>query len=105
MAQLDVLKGLLGNPPVDDSVLQYCLDSGSDIICDLRNSDAVETKYLTTQIKIAIEIFNKMGAEGQVEHSENGIVRKYEKGDISPSLLAQITPIVKTPYSETRTVV
>lgn len=104
MSQLTKLRELLGNPQESDEVLEFYLDNASDIICDIRNSDIVEKKYLTTQIKIAIELFNKRGAEGQVGHSENGIGRTYESADVSPSLLDGITPIVKTPFSKVRVI-
>ena len=104
MSQLTTLKELLGNPTVSDSLLQFYLDSAKNIICDIRNSNVVETKYLTTQIKIAIELYNKRGIEGQIGHSENGIDRTYEKADVSHSLLSEITPIVKTPFSLERVV-
>jgi len=105
MTQLELLKELLGNPDSSDAILQFCLDCASDVICDIRNSDKVESKYLKIQIKIAIEIFSKMGAEGQTGHSENSISRSYETGDISPSLISQIVPFGKTPYSTIRVVV
>lgn len=104
MTQLQKLKLLLGNPQESDDLLQFYLDDARDIICDLRNSTDVESKYSNIQIKIAIELFNKRGAEGQTSHSENGISRSYEKGDISQSLLGQITPIAKTPFSIVRVV-
>ena len=46
------------------------------------------------QLLIALELFAKRGAEGQTEHDENGIARKYESADISPTLLRRIIPIV-----------
>ena len=104
MNQLEKLKLLLENPQVSDDVLVFYLDNASDIICELRNSDVIESKYSNIQIKMAIEMFNKRGAEGQTSHSENGISRTYEKADISPSLLNQITPMVRTPFSITRVV-
>lgn len=104
MSQLSVFKSVLGNPDDDLDVLQFYLDSAKDIICDIRNSDEVEPQYLNTQIRIAVELYNKRGAEGQVGHSENGITRQYEKSDISPSLLNTITPIIKTPYSKVRVI-
>jgi hypothetical protein len=45
------------------------------------------------QIRMAVELFNKMGAEGQTEHAENGVTRKWEAGDVSPSLLRLIVPV------------
>lgn len=104
MAQIDTLKAILGNPPVSDDVLQFYLDNASAIICDIRNSDIVEPKYTTHQIKIAVELFSKSGIEGQTGHSENGISRTYEKADVSDSLLAQITPYLRTPSSEVRVI-
>lgn len=105
MNQLLLLKSLLGNQEVSDDILQFYLDSARDIICDIRNSNKVESKYLNIQVKMAIEMFNKRGAEGQVGHSENGISRTYEKADISESLISQITPIAKTPFSTVRVIV
>lgn len=105
MNQLLLLKSLLGNQEVSNELLQFYLDSARDIICDIRNSDKVESKYLNIQVKMAIEMFNKRGAEGQVGHSENGISRTYEKADISESLISQITPMVKTPFSTVRVIV
>lgn len=53
----------------------------------------VPHNYEKIQLSIALELFNKMGAEGEVAHSENGISRTYEAGDVSPRLLKQIIPM------------
>lgn len=104
MSQLTTFKALLGSTDDADEVLQFYLDNAGSIICDIRDSNEVETKYLTQQIKIAMELYSKRGAEGQISHTENGVSRMYEKADVSPSLLCQITPMAKTPYSSTRVV-
>lgn len=49
--------------------------------------------YEHIQLQIAVELFAKMGAEGQTAHGENGISRSYEAADVSPSLLKRISPI------------
>jgi hypothetical protein len=54
----------------------------------------VPKQYEHIQLQIALELFAKRGAEGQTEHDENGIARKYESADISPTLLRRITPIL-----------
>lgn len=105
MAQIDTLKLLLGNPSVTDPELQFYLDIAGDIICDIRNTDIVESKYSNVQIQMAIELFNKRGAEGQTGHSENGISRTYDASDISNTLIAKVTPFAKTPFSTERTVI
>lgn len=102
MTQLEKLKLILNNPEVSDEVLQYYLENAKDIICEIRNTIEVESQYLSQQLKIAIELFNKRGAEGQASHSENGTMRTYERADVSHSILANITPMVRTPISKRR---
>ena len=49
--------------------------------------------YDQIHLQIAVELFSKMGAEGQVGHNENGVSRTWEAGDVSPSLLKRIVPV------------
>jgi hypothetical protein len=104
MDTLLLLKSLLGTPSDSDIVLQFYLDMAGAIICELRDSTVVETKYLTHQVQMAVELYNKRGAEGQIQHEENGIKRVYSSADISKELLSKIIPVAKTPYSTTRIV-
>lgn len=55
--------------------------------------DDVEPQYHMLQIRIAIEIASKEGAEGETSHSEAGISRSYSSADISTELLSQIMPM------------
>ena len=57
----------------------------------------VPAQYETLQLEIAAFLLNKRGAEGQTTHSENGIQRQYEGGDIPASLLKTITPYCGVP--------
>lgn len=52
----------------------------------------VNRAYEHIQLQIAVELFSKMGAEGQTAHNENGVNRTYEAADVSPSLLRRILP-------------
>ncbi len=54
----------------------------------------VTSAYEHIQLQIALELYAKMGAEGQTSHNENGINRTYEASDVSPSLLRRIVPTV-----------
>lgn len=54
----------------------------------------VPESYEHVQLQIAVELFSKMGAEGQTAHNENGVHRTYEAADVSPSLLKRIVPLV-----------
>lgn len=53
----------------------------------------VPHQYEHIQLQIALELFSKMGAEGQTAHSENGINRSFESADVSPTLLRRIVPV------------
>lgn len=52
----------------------------------------VPDQYAHMQVEIAVYLLNKRGAEGQTAHSENGISRSYEDGDVPPTLLRDIVP-------------
>jgi hypothetical protein len=45
-----------------------------------------------TQIKIANYLINKIGAEGQIQHIENGIHRNYGDSDIPDGMMEEIVP-------------
>ena len=48
----------------------------------------IPTRYERLQIKLAVELYNQRGAEGQTSHSENGTTRIWGAN----SILAQIVP-------------
>lgn len=102
--KLDILKRRLGNPENEDDLLSDLLDDTSNIICDIRNSNIVEPKYVGVQIRMAVELYNKMGAEGQLSHNEQGLSRSYSNSDISGELLNQVTPVVKGINSDIRVI-
>jgi len=55
--------------------------------------EAMPAKYDRTQVEIAAYMIQKMGAEGETAHSENGVTRYYSDADIPSSLLRRIIPI------------
>lgn len=52
----------------------------------------VEPRYLDLQFRIALDLYNKQGAEGETGHSENGINRQFESSWVSEQLLREVTP-------------
>ena len=52
----------------------------------------VPDRYIAIQLKIAAYLVNKRGAEGEVQHIENGIHRNYGSSDIPEGMLKDITP-------------
>ena len=53
----------------------------------------VPDQYSLLQVEIAVYLLNKRGAEFETSHSENGISRTYEDGDVPPSMMRQIVPM------------
>lgn len=81
----------------DQDILEDLLETAKEIILSVRfpNSewpDDVEDRYKGLQIRIALDLYNKRGAEGEISHSENGISRTYTAGWVSKDLLAEIVP-------------
>lgn len=53
----------------------------------------VPEKYHALQCEIAAYLYDKIGAEGQVTHSENGIQRQYENADVPKSMMNVVVPM------------
>ena len=96
MTQLERLKIRI-TEKVDDLELENILESAKAVILSRRfpfgeQPEEIEAKYKDLQIRIAVEMFNKRGAEGETAHSENGVSRSYASANVSEDLLKEITP-------------
>jgi hypothetical protein len=97
--KIEKLKVLIAPDPASDELLSYLLEQSEGIILNRRypfgapEGVTLSAMHEHIQMRIAVELFSKMGAEGQTEHAENGITRKWEAGDVSPSLLRTIVPV------------
>lgn len=93
--KLTMLQAMTGEK--DEGVLStYLSIAGNKILRRAYPFDDTKTrvpdKYGYTQLEVAAYLLNKRGAEGQTAHSENGISRSYEDGDVPPSLLREVIP-------------
>lgn len=95
ITQLQVL--LSPDTPTDEDLVALLLITQGAILnqrypfsTDLTD---VPSRYEYIQLQMCVALYNKKGAEGQTAHSENGISRTYEAGDIPQSLLKQIIPM------------
>lgn len=82
----------------DEAILEDCLESARAAIMARRYPfqewpDELERRYLDLQFRMAMDIYAKIGAEGQTSHSENGINRAWESSWISEQLLSEVTPL------------
>lgn len=93
------LSELISPEQASESLLLSLLEQSEGIVLNKRypfgapEGAVVEARYEHIQLQIAVELFSKMGAEGQTAHNENGISRSYESADVSPSLLRRIVPL------------
>ena len=99
MTQLERLKIRITGNDIEDKELEDILESAKAVILSRRfpfgeYPQDIEPKYKDLQIRIAVEMFNKIGAEGETAHSENGVSRTYSSGSVSEELLREITPMV-----------
>jgi hypothetical protein len=97
--KIEKLKVLISPDTASDELLLSLLEQSEGIILNRRYPfGAPEGATLTAlqeqiQLRIVVELFSKMGAEGQLSMSENSVSRTWEAGDVSPSLLRQIVPV------------
>ena len=96
MTQLERLKVKI---PENDNELELedILESAKAVILSRRYPFGeqpleIEDRYKDLQIRIAVEMYNKRGVEGQTSHSENGVSRTYSSASVSEELLREITP-------------
>lgn len=96
MTQLERLKIRI-TENTNDNELEDILESAKAVILSRRfpfgdYPAELEDRYKDLQIRIAVEMFSKRGAEGEVMHSENGVSRTYASASVSEDLLNEITP-------------
>lgn len=94
--QLRTLEHLTGETETD--ILSTYLSLAKSIVLTKaypygNGEEELPAKYEGVMLEIAQYMLNKRGAEGETSHSENGIQRVYEDGDIPPTLLRRITPL------------
>lgn len=98
--KIEKLKVLISPDTATDALLFYLVEQAEGIVLNRRypfgapEGAKVEQRFEHIQLQIAVELFSKMGAEGQTAHKENGVDRTYEAADVSPSLIRRITPVV-----------
>lgn len=100
--KLTMLAQICGDPTADSAMLSTYLDLAADIVVHRAYPfltsyvlAEVPDRYATLQVQIANELYLHRGAEGEKDHSENGVKRTYENGYVSDSLLKKIVPYAR----------
>ncbi len=85
----------------DDTILRLEIESAIGVINRCRRFTPTEEapydkKYEDKILPLVITSFMKIGAEGEVSHTENGIMRQYGDANKYPEeMLADIVPLAK----------
>lgn len=97
--KVDMLQRMMSGDNMDQGILEVYLElAGQKILNRMYpykdNYDGLEVpdRYVAVQLKIANYMINKIGAEGQIQHIENGIHRNYGSADIPDGMLEEIVP-------------
>lgn len=103
--KLAMVKAMTGEK--DEEVLSTYLSIAGSKVCRKAfpfdpNENTVPDQYAHIQVEIAVYLLNKRGAEGESSHSENGISRSYENGDVPASLMREITPFASVISTSTK---
>lgn len=102
--KIDMLRRMMGGDNTDSGILEVYLELAAQKILNRmypykENYDGMEVpdRYVSIQLNVATYMLNKRGAEGQVQHIENGVHRNYGDADVPESMLASIAPFVGIP--------
>ena len=98
--QIQMLRGIVDKKykKYDDDILIAYLDMAERKILnrtypykDFENL-SMPKKYEGLQVEIAAYMINKRGAEGEIQHIENGTHRNYGSADVPDDMLSEIVP-------------
>lgn len=100
--KLEMLKALLGDTEDSENTLStYLTLAGKKIINKVYPFDDTKTevpaRYETLQVEIAAYLLNKRGAEGETQHTENGVNRSYASADVPDDMLKSVIPHIGVP--------
>lgn len=97
--KIDMLLRMMDGEDVDRGVLEVYLNlAGQKILNRMypfkEEYDDIDVpdRYVMIQLNIAVYMLNKRGAEGEIQHIENGIHRNYGSSDIPDALLKDVYP-------------
>lgn len=101
MTQTDkirTLRNLVESADSDETLATY-LRIAEELILNIvypmeneRDYLVMPSRYDMKQVEIAAYFMNKRGAEGEVQHIENGIHRNYGSADVPEAMIRHITP-------------
>ena len=82
----------------NEDLLGELLEEAKEVILSLRfpfspHPADLPSEYVNLQVLMATELYDKIGATGEIVHNENGINRTYDSAWISKELREQVVPL------------
>lgn len=101
LVTLKVLSAIADTDTTQDTALTVYLNMAANkVIARAYPFDSTVTtvpdRYGFLQCRIAAYLWDKRGADGETSHTEPGVTRTYENGDVPESMLSEIVPQVAT---------
>ena len=104
--KIEMLRRMLDGDDMDADILKVYLDQAKAKILnrmyqfpEFYEGDyegmEVPDRYVGAQLNISCYLINRIGAEGEVQHIENGIHRNYGSSDVPDAMLKDIVPFCK----------
>jgi len=100
--KVDMLRKLIEEDDTEDAVLKVYLQLAAHKILNRMypykedyTGLEVPDRYAMIQLNIAVYLLNKRGAEGEIQHIENGIHRNYGSADVPDGMLKDVTPFAQ----------
>jgi len=96
--KIERLSRMMGDGTDEDTLSDYLDIAGSKILNRMYpykteyDGLTVPDRYANVQLNIACYLLNKRGAEGQIQHIENGTHRNYGDADVPDSMLKDVMP-------------
>lgn len=97
--KIAMLRNMADAKTEDEEVLSVYLTLAGDKILNRmypfkESYDDLEVpdKYAMVQLNAACYLYNKRGAEGEIQHIENGIHRNYGASDVPDAMLKDVVP-------------
>ena len=100
--KVDMLRQMMDGDDTDDGILRVYLElAGQKILnrmypykTDYTGLE-VPDRYLMVQLNICVYWLGKRGAEGEIQHIENGIHRNWGSSDVPDGMLKDVYPFAQ----------
>lgn len=100
--KIDMLRRMMDGDETDEGILEVYLElAGQKILNRMypyrEDYEGLEVpdRYAMIQLNIAVYMLYKRGAEGEIQHIENGVHRNYGSSDIPDALLKDVYPFAQ----------